>query len=86
MGIFHDFTPVGRVVVIGGFSFLIVNSKLTKVDFTLGMTRGNGITLVYGTKLRRTGACFTRKNVTSIAGLGMSGFRGRVRSAVVTNS
>lgn len=64
----------------------MVNSNVTKVDFTLGITRGKGITLIYGDKLRRTGACFTRKKITSIAGLLMSGFRGRVRSAVVTNS
>lgn len=85
-GLFYDFTIEGGGVVMEGFSFLIVNSKVTNVDFTLGITRGNGITLVYGDKLRRTGACFTRNKMTSIAGLLMSGFSGRVRSAVGTNS
>lgn len=72
--------------VMRRFSFLIVNSNVTNVDLTLGMTSGKGMTVVYGARLRRTGACFTRKNVTSMAGLLMSGFSGRVRSAVVTNS
>ncbi len=83
-----DFTETGGRDVVQGFSFLIVNSNITNVDCTLGITdkNGKGITVVYGAALRRDGADQTRKNVTTMAGLRLSGFRGRVGSAVVTKS